>query len=348
LKLVQIRSFVKGGNHGQFLQALGLANLLEKLLPNHKITHLNYENHFFKELKIQIRSGMLPKFLMMRYYWNKYLKFSSINNKTDLSVYGSDMIWHLDSKLFSPDPILFGKNDNSKHKISYAPSTGYRIQPEPSWIKKYLNDFNNISVRDYTTANFVKDHSSIKPNLAIDPCFHLINSKFSKWFINIEKQNFLSVYSPQPEIFLNAFNQNLDFKKLPSWIKNYIYLGYFPRSRLLQDLPKQLYDPLWTLKKISQSKLLITTTFHGVMMALMTKTPFIAVTNPNLSARLDSPIAETFSKKRLITIEEFKELTSSKLLKFFSEQDIDELKIKKYLISSESWIKSSLIESKII
>ena len=176
MKRIQIRSFIKGGNHGQFLQALGLATLLNRLLPNHEIAHLDYQNHFIKELKIQIKSGMLPKFLMMRYYWKKYLKFSSIDKKVKLSVYGSDMIWHLDSKLFHPDPVMFGQQDNSEYKIAYAPSTGYRIQQEPNWINKFLNNFNAIGVRDNNTAEFVKDHSNIKPELVIDPCFHLINS----------------------------------------------------------------------------------------------------------------------------------------------------------------------------
>lgn len=341
---VQIRSFVKGGNHGQFLQALGLAELTKELLPHAKVTHLDYEKHFAKELRVQTYGGMLPKFLMMRYYWNKYIEFGSLGEQVDLTIYGSDMIWHLDenAKLFSQDPILFGDSDNSGFKIAYAPSTGYRVENEPKWIGGYLEGFKGIGVRDKNTEGLVKDHSSVCPKFVIDPCFHLVKSKYSAWFSNQRREKFISVYSPLHHKFVTGFYENMDLNSLPSWVGDYKYLGYFPRKRFFIDLPKQFTDPLWTVQQIARSQLLITSTFHGVMMALMTKTPFLAVTSPNLSARLESPIAQTFSSKRLMSFDEFKSLGAAGLSSFLKDDDLDDLQLNEYIRDSEAWMRSML------
>lgn len=345
IKTVQIRSFVKGGNHGQYLQALGLAELVKSLLPHAQVAHLDYENHFAKELKIQTFAGMLPKFLTMRYYWDRNLEFTKLGNQADLSIYGSDMIWHLDSDLFLPDPMMFGEKDQARTKISYAPSVGYRIDDEPDWIAPLLDDFKAIGVRDENSANMVSQHSDVAPEFVIDPCFHLMNSKkYSSWFLNEQRQNFVSVYSPLSHRFVSAFQENLDYSELPDWLNNFKYLGYFPRKRFLQDLGKQFTDPLWTVQQIARSKLLITSTFHGVMMALMTKTPFIAVTSPNLTARLQSPIAKAFAQNRLMTMDEFNALSNSKILEFMDDSDLNQEELNRYISDSVVWLQNALSE----
>jgi hypothetical protein len=343
MKKVQIRSFVKGGNHGQYLQAIGLAELIKRLLPDAEVTHLDYQNHFLKELKIQALSGLMPKFLVMRFYWRKNLSYSQLEYDADLTVYGSDMIWHLDSQMFPPDPIMFGEHDHAEVKISYAPSAGYRVDSEPQWISKLLKGFKALGVRDYSSASLVKDHCSVHPELVIDPCFHLLKSKYSKWIVNQKREDYISVYSPLTSTISKAFLQDLDFKSLPPWVRELKYVGYFPRKHFLRELYKQFTDPLWSVQQIAKSRLLVTSTFHGVMMALMTKTPFLAITSPNLVARLQSPIADVFSEKRLMSIEELTLLTSTQVSSFMSDVDFDEIKLKNYIDDSESWLASYLI-----
>ena len=343
MKKVQIRSFVKGGNHGQYLQAIGLAELVKRLLPDAEVTHMDYQNHFLKELKIQTLSGLMPKFLAMRFYWQKNLSYSRLDYKPDLSIYGSDMIWHLDSTTFPPDPIMFGEHDHAKVKISYAPSAGYRVDDEPDWVRRLLRGFLAFGVRDYSTASLVKDQCSVHPVLVIDPCFHLLKSKYSKWFVNQKRENYVSVYSPLTSSISEAFIQDLDFDLLPPWIRELKYVGYFPRKHFLRELYKQFTDPLWSVQQIARSRLLVTSTFHGVMMALMTKTPFIAVTSPNLIARLKSPIGDVFSEKRLMSIDELSLLTSAQVTRLLSDEDLDVAKLKTYIDDSESWLASYMI-----
>lgn len=340
IKNIQIRSFIKGGNHGQYLQALGLKALVESIIPTANVSHLDYENHFWKELKAQIRSGHLLKFIAMRHFWNKNIKFTEFNENCDLSIYGSDMIWHLGSPLFPADKKLFGENDNSKYKISYAPSVGHRNEPEPIWPREYLNLFHKLGVRDNQTKQFVLDHSGCMPELVIDPCFHLIGTKYLKDNSDIVvRSNYISIYSPMTKRLSNKFKRTL---KEQGNIFDYKFFGYYERKSFLFEWMNQIKDPLDVVNGIAKSKFLITTTFHGVMMALMTKTPFVVIKSPNLVARLDSPISNVFSDKRVLSESEFNDLSERDIADLFCDGDLDWEYLSKYLKESRDWLANSL------
>lgn len=343
-KKIQIRSFVKGGNHGQYLQALGLRELLLSICPEAEVTHLNYNNHYLKEIKIQTLGGNLIKYLIMRYFWFKRFKFSPIDDNPDISIYGSDMIWHQESSLFPADEVFFGAHDSANKKIAYAPSVGYRGKDEPQWLEYYLSYYSGIGVRDENTRNLVIENTGKAPKYVIDPCFFLLQSKFSEDILSGEKNEFLSIYSTEPEKILKSFYHEFDKNKAPEFCQNFEYLGYFPRNRLLKEIYKQFTDPLWTVKRISQSKFLLTSTFHGVMMALMTQTPFIAVTSPNLEARLRSPISNTFGKFRLLNFDDLYKLESKSMRKYFQTSDFDYKYLNNYINDSKEWLTNILLK----
>lgn len=342
MKKIQIRSFVKGGNHGQYIQALGVAEIIKSINPAAEVSHLNYTNHLCKELKIQLISFHLPKYLSMLYHWYKRFNFTNFDYDNDVSVYGSDMIWHQISPLFPFDEVFFGKNDLAEKKISYAPSVATRGKVEEKCLSKYLSEYNAISVRDNGTRKFVIDHVKKKSTCVIDPCFFLLDSKYKQYIVASEKMQFVSVYSTSPKMLINKFLENKYNLQSLGWLNKFEYLGYFPRSGLFKELRKQLKDPLWTLKRIGESKLLITNTFHGVMMALMARTPFIAVTNPNLEARLDSPISECFGQFRLISDSELSSISVNKMMEYLNNDDIDAEKINGYISFSKQWLKDQL------
>jgi len=344
-KKIQIRSFVKGGNHGQYLQALGLHEYIKSIFPETEVSHLDYNNHAFKEFKIQLKSGHLPKFLSMSYYWNKRVKFTGFQHSPDISIYGSDMIWHQGSPLFPPDKIFFGEKDTANAKIAFAPSVAARNSKEGSWIKNYLRDFKKIGVRDMNTKQFVYDNAGLEVPYVIDPCFLLLGSKYEHLIKSDERKDFVSVYSPTSKKLLNLFYKNLDQEHIPEFCKNIDITGYFRRVNFFKEFRKQLKDPLWTVKRIAESKLLLTSTFHGVMMALMTKTPFIAISSPNLEARLNSPISKAFAHYRLLSLNELEKIDNNLLGKFLTDIDIDQDQLNKYLEESKVWLKDAISES---
>lgn len=317
--------------------------LLQSVLPESSVKHLNYENHFWKELKQQTKTGMLPKFIMMRWFWQRNFCFGQMGEQIDLAVYGSDMIWHMGSTLFPLDRNFFGFMQNAKKKISYAPSVGPRVSDEPYWLGNQFKNFFALSVRDHNTQNLVLEHSNIHAELVIDPCFFLIDSPYSEWFVGQKRYDKVSVYSPSAAVIAEVINSNtalnktLNLKSLKPQL-----LGYFPRKSFFRHLVKQLKDPLWTVQQVAQSKLLVTSTFHGVMMALMTGTPFIVIKNPSLVARLESPISKTFSSERVLNIDELSVIDSKKLDLLMSTDDLNFQLIDSYIKSSKAWILSVL------
>ena len=79
---IQIRSFIKGGNHGQYLQALGVRYLIKNHLPDAEVSHLDYNNHEKEEFYIQLKGFHLAKYLTMKYYWNKNFEFSGFDSSS--------------------------------------------------------------------------------------------------------------------------------------------------------------------------------------------------------------------------------------------------------------------------
>ncbi len=339
---IQIRSFVKGGNHGQYIQALGLRELVRSICLDARVSHLNYTNHFWKELDIQIRELHLPKFVALAYFWYKRFEFSSFQFSPDISIYGSDMIWHQESDLFPVDPVFFGDRDNSTQKIAFAPSVASRGCNENRRVSNKLSSFSAIGVRDKGTSDFVKQYTGKIVPCVIDPCFFLLHSKYSGLIKSKKRLDFITIYSGYPKKMKTLFEKNLVQNKTPEYCFKSEYLGYFPRSNFFNGFKKQISDPLWTVKQIASSKLLLTSTFHGVMMALMTNTPFIAVKNSNLIARLRSPISNCFAPHRLIELESLKRLNNKSVRPFLRGNDLDRLYLFKYMEQSKEWLKNAI------
>ncbi|MDA7448576.1 polysaccharide pyruvyl transferase family protein [Planktomarina temperata] len=345
MKRIQIRSFIKGGNHGQYLQASGLANIINEIQSGSLVTHLNYENHFYEELKQHIKLGTLPKFLVMRHHWNNDLKFSNLNEKSDVTVYGSDMIWHLDSDLYQPDEIFFGKSDSAQQRIAYAPSTGYRKIPEPGWLNAYLAKFSSIGVRDQNTFNLVKDHSNTQPDFVIDPSFfirHEENLTLEPTRRPKPRKNYISIYSPSTNLLQERLFDGVRKNSLPGFFMNIKYCGYYQRRAIHRSFSDQFAHPHNALELIANSQLLLTSTFHGVMMALMSNTPFIAVKNPNLVARLDSPISHYFDPTRLLDIDDLGDLDASAIIRLCQADDINIAGLRDYRQKSRLWLTNAL------
>jgi hypothetical protein len=338
LKRIQIRSFVKGGNHGQYFQALGLKELILSITPNSIVSHLDYNNHIAREVKSQVISGHFPKYISMRYYWGKNFIFSKMSSANDLTIYGSDTIWMRDHPIAPNDLVFFGENDSSR-RIAYAPSVASRSYNKDSKkISEYIQKFDWIGVRDKNTFDFVYNHTGVKSDYVIDPCFFISD----KLFLKYARRPHLSIYSPDCNNILKCFLGAADGGKFRDLFSDVLKLGYYPRSMFLTSIFNQIEDPVKIIDKVAQSKLLLTSTFHGVMIALMTKTPFIAISSDILNSRLDSPILKTFSKKRLMSIDKLRIISKSEIKELFDPSDINTNEIKNYINSSKELITNNI------
>ena len=213
--------------------------------------------------------------------------------KSPIAIYGSDMIFHLQSKLFKADPYYFNANHSNEISISYAPSTSWRAPDnEPDFVKGIKN-FYKISVRDRSTQNLVEEQTQTNPPIVCDPAFFVSYSNTkSPHSPLINGKKVVAIYGS-----LVLMRSYLPKSCLEGCVLK--ELAYFRRKNFFQSLRYQIQDPLEILNTFENSDFILCSTFHGVIMALITKRPFIAIANQNLLARL-TEYQKFFSNDRII------------------------------------------------
>lgn len=335
MKRIEIRSFVLGANHGQYLQAAGLSHELRNLFPDDAVVHAFYHNHFITELKVHVRNLLLPKFIFMQLYWLLSMKFSRVSNSSDVTVFGSDQIWSFSNPMFPPDEFFFGTNVKS-NKLAYAPSMGAVSNNfvYPPKFASLLNSFASISVRDVSTSNALQNSGLDMPKLVVDPAFFL-QKKINIIPLN-KRLNICRIYCPRASNTKKAINKVTNKRGCKTET-----IGYLP-VRESWKINKQIRTPIQILNDISRSKLLITSTFHGVVMALITRTPFIAIKSDSLMARLENEVMSTFNMKRLITNEEINQISDEDLNRFMNFDDLDLIRLEQLIAESSAWLQKNV------
>lgn len=313
MKIV-IKTFVKGGNHGQYLQALGTHKVFRDLFPNAHIFLFDYENHFTAELLSQIKNLTVFKFLWMRYLWKKSFKFTKNSADVDIVVYGSDMIWYSGSNMFPLDREYFGINDKCQIKIAFSPSAGTLSNSYPSWLINQKPVMDMCFPRDNNTLRFTHRYISVPESNIVehfDPCLYLDRRPISME----QRRPVVTVYAyyAASKVFAKAV-QNLKIE----------YYAYYPKYQGLLYLWSQFTGPNRLLDKIGSSNLLITSTFHGVMMALLTKTPFILIgENPTVRTRLEGIVSSCFDGRRIIYLQDLPKVLEKSEKWLYRNDDIN-------------------------
>lgn len=333
---ILIKTFVLGANHGQYLQALGLLCLTKDLLPNANVVHSVYNNHIYKEILVHLKSLTIIKYFRFLWAWKKNFRFVPRLYKAPIAVYGSDMIFHLQSKLFKADPYYFTANHEKEFSIAYAPSTSWRdTSREPAFVNGLLK-FQNISVRDQSTQELVFETTNLMPPIVCDPAFFVVPCLFKGLdFIDTIVNNEIVVYGS-----LCKISSALPYGFLDKYSVR--ELAYFKRKNIIRSLHFQIQDPIKVLKHYSSSLFVLTNTFHGVIIALITKKPFIAVADKNLLARL-SEYQKFFGEERLINSSAGEVFSSQALdLFLYSTADIDYNGLDEFIEYSKEWYSSAL------
>ena len=159
-------------NIGALIQSISLLSFLKNNFKDHTFS---FENYLPKELIVRENQNQTKTYNFIKWIkakrkniylnnWKKNIaklplpKVSHEKYEKDFYIYGSDEIWNYENPFFKYDSFFFGKNNFFK-KIAYAVSIGnlnFKENSLPEEIKKNINSFNNISVRDEKTFEFVK------------------------------------------------------------------------------------------------------------------------------------------------------------------------------------------------
>lgn len=330
---IKVVSFVLGGNHGQFLQAYGLRLFIAETRVGSKIEHCLYHNHWRKELYSQLKSLNIIKFLFMLFYWFKLVPFTSATSKADLVIFGSDTIWMKNHPIAPRDVFYFGVGIRGDQYISYAPScgsNGFHLSDLTSNEVESLRRFRWFGVRDRNTMDFASrvKGDGIEVDLVCDPSLFLRNS--SHWIKSSNtSERMISTYIPNRR--LSKITRN-HFNEIGFSVANFGYVNGVLDWRTQMESFKA---PMSFVSSVSQSALLVTSTFHGVMVGLISETPMLVIASPLLMARLEGPVGQCIPDWRFFSMEEFVAGEWMKNLDSYLQDDVDYVALDNFINQSK-------------
>lgn len=298
MKNIGIVTFYNVHNHGAILQLYALAKTLEMLGYNaHAVKFQRnydfYEKGISKKYDISLKS--IPFYC--RYLWEKGLtrtlfnfkkreilnKFKRKNRlvtdevKFDLLVVGSDEVFSIESGLtdaFRGDGFSFEK------LISYAASAGttdaefINSHSAGEWFSKTIKSFDAISVRDLNTLNlsiaYCKD--TCNPVMVCDPVIlYDFSIELKETTCNLPSKSYILVYS-----YDNNMNSPAEIDAVRAFAEkkelSIISAGFFHKW-----CDKNINcNPIQLLKLFANAEYVITDTFHGAVMSLVTNSQFAA------------------------------------------------------------------------
>lgn len=256
-----------------------------------------YDNKIFIEIinrkKYNREYGSIITFIKRRI---KTLKINSLQQipykQFDAIIVGSDQIWRPDYLRYLWHCDNIGKaflNHISSHelrKISYAASLGKDVWPftpmDTDIIKKALNDFSALSVRELSAVHLFQRYCNIPVRLMADPTL-LLEAKDYEILCNTKfdySKKQITSYILDPNEDTDHIIKSITMSKRISHSEL--------NKRSITGLSTSIEN--W-IKGIAESQLVITDSFHGCVFSIIFHRPLIFIGNKNRgNTRFDSLI----------------------------------------------------------
>lgn len=312
---IGILTYHRSHNYGALLQAVALRNVLQSL--HHEVYYIdywpNYHRHIYElfsfrsMIKRGTRNGFKYFLECMKYYsirkrridsFKIFIKLyiepycASMNSSFDLVIHGSDQIWRKQPEIKTYNSIYFGEHKIlTKRKVSYAASMG--ILPEnvgeKELLKKYLYNLDYISVRENNLKKNILGLGFQNVRIDIDPTLLLTGESWKKMFgleEDIAKEKYVLFYDLMSESFMRS--EIVNFAKNRAIGLKTIY-GKAKKIDGENEITKA--DPISFLRLIMLSDFVFTSSFHGLVFAILFKKPFYASFRIN-SGRAQSLLQE--------------------------------------------------------
>lgn len=302
-------------NHGALLQLTALIRVLAKKGINAKALRFE-KNYDFLGHKLKTKYDISIKSLgfYLKYLKNKGLgctiynfrKRNTLNRykiaqniigdyysespDLDAIIIGSDEVFALHT---GPTPIFFGHCLPSENVISYAGSFGpttindiERLHSK-ALVKSGLDSMRAISVRDLNSAEIVTQITGNRPPIVVDPVLLYGFKDEIKRLPKPKEKEYLLIY---------AYDNRMNTKEEISAIKKYA------ESKNLKLLSPGFYhewcdinvdvDPISLLSYFKNAKEIITDTFHGCVMSIITGAKFAVKTRESNLFKLRNLLSE--------------------------------------------------------
>jgi len=217
-------------------------------------------------------------------YRNVQNLLREFSNSNDVFLVGSDQVWnpYISKELLETFLLRFTE---SKNKMSYASSVGVPIPTEMYNVyKTSLEQFKHVSVREKSSAKWLEEVTGINVRVVLDPALLL---KKERW-LKLSKK----VKTNLDEPYILVYDLLRSYSILPIVNKITInkpelsFINYNPRfiNNRYRKLKYNYYtcDPSEFLWLLSNSDVVVTSSFHGTLFSIIFHKPFWTVL-PNVS-----------------------------------------------------------------
>lgn len=279
---IGIMTFHWATNYGAVLQAYCLQEYLRE--QGHEVEIINYkpkeyDTTWFNYLKHPSNWSRLKKFpvkqkkeLMLVQFRERHLNQTQLYRSVEelkKVKFGYDLVISGSDQVLNPFFTQFGQNHKPSsayfltflgdctRKMGYAVSFGCTDYPEDAKHLAYqwIQSFDTIGCRENTGLEILNQLSFRKEQQVVpDPTILYGNRLFRDLGIDIseEKKDYTCVYMLRKEMKLDG---------------NVLYIDEFNNPLTMEG---------W-LSAISHAKMLVTNSYHGMIMAILSHTPFVVV-----------------------------------------------------------------------
>lgn len=202
----------------------------------------------------------------------------------DIYICGSDQVWNLPLSNREHRAFFLDFGNSQIRRVAYAPSFGMDNYPEDNQyeLKTLLQRFNAISVREPSGVDICKK-IGLNAKVVLDPTLLLDTSIYKRLLRGYERddEDYIFIYS------LNMISkEDVSWNNLKEFSKRHKYninvtpaTGYSDSAQIFNKKDvKYLYAtiPEW-IALIANAKMMITSSFHGIVFSIIMHTPFVFV-----------------------------------------------------------------------
>ncbi|TYZ27780.1 polysaccharide pyruvyl transferase family protein [Selenomonas caprae] len=283
-------------NYGAFMQAYALQKVISGLRPDDDVLQIAYINkvhydvyyslfyaphrfwlinpRFYKDLCRRLlnwsKREQLKVFLdyFARIPHTKTLNDKSIcEEKFDIVVLGSDIIWDYSQQSFGKDEFVFGNHMQVGKVVAYAPSFGTvkADRVPPAYVVDGLQKMGAIAVRDENSARLVKQYTGKDALVVLDPTL-LMDANDEK-FVKPDIEDYIVVYgSSFTTELINgarayADSHNLKLVCLDSLDDTFDWCDV--------NISQERLSPFAWCGYFKHAKAIFTCTYHGLLFGLI-------------------------------------------------------------------------------
>lgn len=294
-KIINLRTEKQKNMYKNIFERTGIKNNIKKIFILNQKKSLELKQKYFEEF-IQKNLNITKEYNDLKELKEEELNF-------DYYISGSDQLWNLQA--FDFDWAYYLEFVKKGKKISYAASWGPKAQTwneeEKERIKKALNEYYAISVREEGSFNNVKELIGVESQINVDPTMLLDKKEWEKIIPEepIYKGKYIFLYNLKGDKNILKIA-----KKVSNILKMPIVVSRFGNKWEIIYGFKKKYDvgPIEFLNLIKNAQIVLSSSFHGTIFSILLNKPFFAI-NGSKDFRISTLLKKMNLETRTIEID---------------------------------------------